>query len=206
MAEALLTKISIPPNVLTAASTAAWIWDSSLTSTMHGRHFPPAASTKEIKMHETAMNYVSWKCNLHTLFGCCVDGAWQFWMWLSSFGSNHNISSISSCFQCNCFSNTPAGSSDENGAAGEFPFRRHHRLGDWPKMNFKCAIQTYPVLSIFEFRIRRMTNRKWRFTDYTRYRSWFTYVKLYNVSARFRLKKTTHNAIYYFKTNYYLYS
>ena len=45
MADALFTTISIPPNVLTANSTASWIWDSLLTSTIHGRHFPPTALT-----------------------------------------------------------------------------------------------------------------------------------------------------------------
>lgn len=45
MALALLTSMSIPPNALTAASTAAITCFSSRTSTTQGRHFPPAAST-----------------------------------------------------------------------------------------------------------------------------------------------------------------
>lgn len=45
MALALLTTMSIPPNSLTAASTAACTCCSSRTSTTQGRHFPPAATT-----------------------------------------------------------------------------------------------------------------------------------------------------------------
>ena len=40
-----LIRISIPPNVSTVLSTAACTWFSSRTSTVHGRHRPPAAST-----------------------------------------------------------------------------------------------------------------------------------------------------------------
>ena len=45
MALALLTKMSMPPNFLTASSTAACSWASSRMSTKHGRQEPPAAST-----------------------------------------------------------------------------------------------------------------------------------------------------------------
>eukprot|EP01137_Pigoraptor_chileana_P036752 Opistho-2@32881 len=44
MADALLIKISIPPNLSTACATAVAIWFSSRMSVTHGRHFPPAAS------------------------------------------------------------------------------------------------------------------------------------------------------------------
>ena len=45
MALALLISISIPPNVFTASSTASFTLASSLISTTHGKHLPPASST-----------------------------------------------------------------------------------------------------------------------------------------------------------------
>ena len=45
MAEALLTRMSIPPKVLTAASMHAWTCSSLRMSTMKGKASPPAAST-----------------------------------------------------------------------------------------------------------------------------------------------------------------
>ena len=45
IALALFTKISIPPNFFTASSTAFLTSSSLLTSTIHGKHLPPAAST-----------------------------------------------------------------------------------------------------------------------------------------------------------------
>lgn len=47
IALALLTRISMPPNCLTALSTAFFIDPSSLTSTKQGSACPPAASTEE---------------------------------------------------------------------------------------------------------------------------------------------------------------
>lgn len=44
MADALLIKISIPPNFSTACWTAVLICASSRTSTIHGKALPPAAS------------------------------------------------------------------------------------------------------------------------------------------------------------------
>lgn len=46
IADALFTRISIPPNLATAASTADLTCFSSRTSTMQARLFPPAFSTK----------------------------------------------------------------------------------------------------------------------------------------------------------------
>ena len=45
MALALLTSISIPPNIFTAFCTASTTAPSSRMSTAQGRHFPPASST-----------------------------------------------------------------------------------------------------------------------------------------------------------------
>ena len=45
MALALLTRMSMPPNLLTAWLTAFSSCESSRMSTTHGRHLPPAAST-----------------------------------------------------------------------------------------------------------------------------------------------------------------
>lgn len=50
IALALFTTISIPPNVLTALLTASNICFSSLTSTIQGKHFPPASSTEIYKL------------------------------------------------------------------------------------------------------------------------------------------------------------
>jgi hypothetical protein len=44
MALALLIRMSIPPKVSTALSTAAWTSSSCRMSTTQGRAFPPAAS------------------------------------------------------------------------------------------------------------------------------------------------------------------
>jgi len=48
IALALLTTISIPPNLPIDLLTASAIWLSSLTSTTQGKHFPPASSTKKL--------------------------------------------------------------------------------------------------------------------------------------------------------------
>ena len=45
IALALLTSMSIPPNVFTASCTALLTAFSSRISTAQGRHFPPASST-----------------------------------------------------------------------------------------------------------------------------------------------------------------
>lgn len=45
IADALFTRISIPPNFLTVSSTADLTWSSWRISTAHGKHLPPAAST-----------------------------------------------------------------------------------------------------------------------------------------------------------------
>jgi hypothetical protein len=46
IADALLIKISIPPNFFAPSSNALTTCSSSRTSTTHGKHFPPAFSTK----------------------------------------------------------------------------------------------------------------------------------------------------------------
>ena len=46
IAEALFTKISIPPKVETASSTDFKTVFSSRISTIQGKHLPPASSTK----------------------------------------------------------------------------------------------------------------------------------------------------------------
>lgn len=47
--------MSIPPNCLTAASTAFWTWISFRTSTAQGRHLPPAASTT--RSHDNQLTF-----------------------------------------------------------------------------------------------------------------------------------------------------
>lgn len=49
IALALLTTISMPPNLLIAFSTADFTCPSSLISTIQGRALPPASSTKCFK-------------------------------------------------------------------------------------------------------------------------------------------------------------
>ncbi|RNA45149.1 glutamate-1-semialdehyde 2-1-aminomutase chloroplastic-like [Brachionus plicatilis] len=44
IADALLTKMSIPPNFLAPSSSALATWSSNLTSTMHGNAWPPTSS------------------------------------------------------------------------------------------------------------------------------------------------------------------
>lgn len=46
IAEALLIRMSMPPNFCTAACTADLTWFSSLTSTMQAKPLPPAFSTE----------------------------------------------------------------------------------------------------------------------------------------------------------------
>ena len=55
IALALLTRMSIPPNFSTVCSMADLTASSSCMSTIHGRHFPPAAST-EIRWHHPLLN------------------------------------------------------------------------------------------------------------------------------------------------------
>jgi len=50
MAEALLTRMSMPPKVLTVASMQAWTCSSFLMSTMKGSAWPPAASTTWVRL------------------------------------------------------------------------------------------------------------------------------------------------------------
>jgi len=44
IALALLTQMSMPPNVSTAFATAAWTWSSKRMSTWSGSALPPASS------------------------------------------------------------------------------------------------------------------------------------------------------------------
>lgn len=55
---------------------------------------------------------------VHTLFGCSIDSAWQFWMWLCCFGSDHDVGPIFGCFQGDSFPDSSAGTSNENRATG----------------------------------------------------------------------------------------
>ena len=57
MADALLIKISIPPKVETASSTDFKTLLSSRMSTIHGRHLPPASSTKINKTKTKLTDY-----------------------------------------------------------------------------------------------------------------------------------------------------
>lgn len=54
-----LPHLSIPPKVFTAFSTALIICCSSLTLTTHGKAFPPAASTAQLK-NQTFKNLLRW--------------------------------------------------------------------------------------------------------------------------------------------------
>ena len=60
MALALLTRMSIPPNCLTAFSTAVPTLSSSRTSTIWGKACPPAASTKWIGKLIKAIKFVDY--------------------------------------------------------------------------------------------------------------------------------------------------
>ena len=62
MALALLTSISIPPNVFTASCTALVTAPSSRISTAQGRHFPPTSST--IYMHKNSKESLQ-HCSIH---------------------------------------------------------------------------------------------------------------------------------------------
>ena len=70
-----LIRISIPPNVSTALSTAACTWSSSRISTTHGRHRPPAASTITQKRRKYILHHSNYStaCAYPTFFGCCMD-------------------------------------------------------------------------------------------------------------------------------------
>ena len=65
MALALLTSISIPPNVFTASCTALVTAPSSRMSTAQGRHFPPTSSTiykhKNLNHHYSTVLFSPYK-------------------------------------------------------------------------------------------------------------------------------------------------
>lgn len=169
MADALFTTMSIPPNVLTATSTASWIWVSFLTSTTHGRHRPPAALTVSntgdicdllpiICVLYTARHYIFTHIQLyklvctigkkseHTFFSCSINCPRQCWMRLGSPCRNNYISPVSSGFKCYSFSNTSASSRDEQRATSQFPKSEY-------KNQSLCVAKIkeflYPVFIIF---------------------------------------------------------
>lgn len=74
MALALLTKISIFPNFFTASCTASFTFISSLTSTMHGKHCPPASSTVRHKpIQEIIVLRYNYRSIQNTTFSFQVD-------------------------------------------------------------------------------------------------------------------------------------
>lgn len=72
IALALLITTSMPPNWLTARVTAAFTWPSSRTSAVHGRAFPPAASTETHNLWETRYSKrIDW--NQYQIMSCNIN-------------------------------------------------------------------------------------------------------------------------------------
>lgn len=55
----------------------------------------------------------------HTFFSGCVDGPWEFWVGLCSFGSDDNIGTILGSFKGNRFPDASACPCDEQGATSQ---------------------------------------------------------------------------------------
>lgn len=119
IADALLTSISIPPNFLTASSIAPRTCFSSLTSTIHGKHFPPADSTKKNKLMGIFL-----KCYLRnrTFLSCGVDCTGQFRMSFCCFRSDDDIGPILGCSERYRFSDSTTRPGYEYRTTSQFPF------------------------------------------------------------------------------------